>query len=163
EVRLHGLAYRRRCRRSRSCWCCARSSRRRTRACGERQEDHEPTRRAANHRPPYEPAARFFPRAFSCSILRGTSQPPLPLHAFLPAQPLSPLAQPPSALHVFWPLHECRATSEAHPPLPLQSFLPTQPLLPQPCLHEPWPLHSLRPLQTCFGFLGVSSAPSRAP
>src|SRR5262249_61091863 len=112
---------------------------------------------------PQEPAARFFARAFSCSILSGTSQPPLPLHEFLAAQPLSPPAQPPSPLHVFWPLQVCRAASEAQPPLPWQSFLPPQPLLPQPCLHEPWPLHWFRPLQTCLGSLDVPMAASRAP
>src|SRR5687767_8624189 len=73
-------------------------------------------------------------RARVCSILRGTSQPPLPLHELRAAQPLSPDAQPPIPLQPFLPLQACCAARAAQPPLPLQSFFPAQPLLPQPCL-----------------------------
>src|SRR5262245_20211862 len=71
------------------------------------------------------------------SALTGTSQPPLPLQEFLPAQPLSPALQPPRPLQSFLPLHSCLAAADAQPPLPLHAFLPSAPL----------PLQLLWPLQ----------------
>src|SRR5258708_4791178 len=37
----------------------------------------------------------------------SVAQPPLPLHEFLPWQPLSLALQPPLPLHEFWPLQAC--------------------------------------------------------
>src|SRR5438445_3601304 len=95
--------------------------------------------------------------AFMCASLIGTAQPPLPLHEFLPAQPLSPLEQPPMPLHSFFVAHECLATV-AQPPLPLQAFLPP----------APSPLQLFMPLQTCFSgdlasaFLAAADLPASA-
>src|SRR5438105_6343523 len=94
--------------------------------------------------------------AFMCASLIGTARPPLPLQEFFPAQPLSPLAQPPIPLHSFFVEQECLA-AVAQPPLPLQAFLPS----------APSPLHSFRPLQTCFSAAlalasGFLSSPANA-
>src|SRR6266487_4634707 len=42
-----------------------------------------------------------------CPAGTGTLQPPLPLHEFLPAHPLSPPEQPPMPLQLFRPLQTC--------------------------------------------------------
>ena len=45
--------------------------------------------------------------------MTGTAQPPLPLHEFLPPQPLSPDLQPPWALQEFMPLQACLSAAAA--------------------------------------------------
>src|SRR6187200_2143919 len=46
-------------------------------------------------------------------FMSAEAQPPLPLHEFLPAQPLSPALQPPLPLQEFWPLHVCLSAEGA--------------------------------------------------
>jgi len=44
---------------------------------------------------------------FGDGLLPSVAQPPLPLHEFLPLQPLSPVLQPPLPLQEFWPWQAC--------------------------------------------------------
>ena len=44
---------------------------------------------------------------FGAGLLPSVAQPPLPLHEFLPLQPLSPALQPPLPLQEFWPWQAC--------------------------------------------------------
>src|SRR5580692_1379816 len=55
----------------------------------------------------------------------SVAQPPLPLHEFLPLQPLSLELQPPLPLHEFRPLHACFSTlsSAAWPAMGLMAEL----------------------------------------
>src|SRR3972149_2672192 len=113
--------------------------------------------------PLQEPLALQELFSFLVSALTGTAQPPLPLHEFFPAQPLSPLLHPPRPLQSFLALQSCLA-AVAQPPLPLQEFMPAQVL--SAVWQPPWPLQSFLPLHACLADLSsafFSSARRREP